>query len=169
MYYYCLNPRKEQLFFIDDKTDRNAVINNIINHRKALSAEGGTSEKMLSGNLVLGTGNLREFGNSKFSGRIVESLYYIAAIFSRFDLVAVQEVRDNLEDFNRICRILGSDLGVFMSVVTEGTSGNEERLASLYDKRTLSFRNIAGQVILPGQSKTKQFACSPYIVRFQSG
>lgn len=100
---------------------------------------------------------------------MAESLYYIAEIISRFDLVAIQEVRDNLGDFNSVCRILGPDWGVFISLVTDGTSGNKERLAFLYDKRTVSFRNIGGQVILPGTSNTVQFARAPYVIRFQSG
>ena len=100
---------------------------------------------------------------------MIESLYYIAEIISRFDLIAIQEVRDNLEDINAVCRILGSDWGIFTSVVTQGASGNKERLAFLYDKRTVTFRNIAGQIILPGAKTTTQFARSPYIIRFQSG
>lgn len=170
MNYFYLNPVKEQFLFIDDKADRNTVIDNLITLRAALSDKNkGIPEKKLTGNLILGTWNIREFGNSKYEGRMVESLYYIAEIISRFDLIAIQEVRDNLNDFNSICRILGNDWGVFTSVVTIGASGNKERLAFLYDKRTVSFRNIAGQVILPDTGDTTQFARSPYIVRFQSG
>lgn len=171
MNYYYLNALKEQLLFIKEKKGRDAVIDNIIKIRKALNDPlKGIPEKKLTGNLILGTWNIRELGNTKYGGRMVESLYYIAEILSRFDLVAVQEVRDNLGDFNSILRILGSDWGVFTSVVTEGKSGNRERLAFLYDKRTVQFRNIAGQVILPPTDKnTEQFARSPYIIRFQSG
>lgn len=179
MNYYYLNPAREQFLFIDNKKDRNDVIDNIIQLRAALSAAAadpdakspGIPEKKLTDNLILGTWNIREFGNSKYGGRMPESYYYIAEILSRFDLVAVQEVRDNLADFNSICRILGSDWGVFTSVVTEGASGNKERMAFLYDKRTVSFRNIAGQIIRPPdkKNKTEQFARSPYVIRFQSG
>src|SRR5687768_750700 len=109
--------------------------------REALNdSEKGIPEKKLTGNLLLGTWNIRELGNTKYGGRMVESLYYIAEILSRFDLVAVQEVRDNLADFDNICRIMGNDWGVFTSVVTVGKTGNSERLAFLYDKRTVSFR-----------------------------
>lgn len=167
MNYYYLNPLKEQLLFIKDKADRDAVIDNMIALRKSLSEK--IPEKKLSGNLLLGTWNLREFGNSKYGGRMTESLYYIAEIISRFDLIAIQEVRDNLQDINSVCRILGSDWGIFTSIVTEGASGNKERLAFLYDKRTVTFRNIAGQVILPPAKDISQFARSPYVIRFQSG
>jgi endonuclease/exonuclease/phosphatase family metal-dependent hydrolase len=170
MNYYYLNALSEQPLFIEDKTDRNAVIDNIIELRKHLSdKDHGIPEKKLTGNLILGTWNLRELGNTKYGGRMAESLYYIAEIISRFDLIAIQEVRDQLGDFNKVCRILGNDWGIFTSVVTQGGSGNRERLAFLYDKRTVSFRNIAGQVILPPSEDTEQLARSPYIVRFQSG
>ncbi len=146
------------------------VIENIIKLRETLNDPiNGIPEKKLGGNLILGTWNIRELGGNKYGGRMVESLYYIAEIISRFDLIAIQEVRDNLNDFNSVCKILGHDWGVFISVVTEGVSGNKERLAFLYDKRTVSFRNIAGQVVLPGKSNTTQLARSPYIIRFQSG
>ncbi len=167
MNYYFLNPQKDQLLFIEDKKDRNAVIDNIIKLRESLKKK--IPEKKLVGNLLLATWNLREFGNTKYGGRMVESLYYIVEIISRFDLIAIQEVRDNLQDINRVCRILGSEWGIFTSVVTQGLSGNKERLTFLYDKRTVSFRNIAGQVILPGAKNATQFARSPYIIRFQSG
>lgn len=167
MNYYYLNPFKEQLLFIADKQDRDAVIDNMVRLRKSLSEH--IPEKKLSGNLILGTWNIREFGNSKYGGRMTESLYYIAEIISRFDLIAIQEVRDNLQDLNSVCRILGADWGIFTSVVTQGASGNKERLSFLYDKRTVSFRNIAGQIILPGTNSESQFARSPYVIRFQSG
>jgi exonuclease III len=138
--------------------------------RAALSGSSGIPEKKLSDNLILGTWNIREFGNTKYHGRMVESLYYIAEIISRFDLIAIQEVRDNLKDINSVCKILGNDWGIFTSLVTQGRSGNKERLCFLYDKRTVSFRNIAGQVILPqSDAGDKQFARAPYLIRFQAG
>lgn len=170
MNYFYLSSRKEQPLFIDDTQDRDIVIDNIINLRKALcDKDKGIPEKKLTGNLILGTWNIRELGNTKYGGRMVESLYYIAEILSRFDLVAVQEVRDNLTELNNICRILGNDWGVFVSLVTDGVSGNSERMAFLYDKRTVSFKNIAGQIILPGKSYANAFARAPYMIRFQSG
>jgi len=170
MNYFYLNSRKEQPLFIADKTDRDAVIKNIKNLRTALSnKETGIPEKKLTGNLILGTWNIRELGNTKYNGRMTESYYYIAEIISRFDLIAIQEVRDNLGAFNRICKILGDDWGVFISLVTDGVSGNSERMAYLYDKRTVSFENIAGQIILPGKQYPNAFARAPYMIRFQSG
>lgn len=170
MNYFYLNPIKENILFISNAAHRKTVIDNIIKLRKRLSSKtNGIPEKKLTGNLILGTWNIRELGNTKYGGRMEESIFYIAEIISRFDLVAIQEVRDNLGDFERVMRVLGKDWGVFISTVTEGTSGNKERLAFLYDKRTVSFKNIAGQIIIPGKSNTVQFARAPYVIRFQSG
>ena len=171
MNYFYLNPKKEHILFVDEKIYRNQIIDNIIQLRSILNDPvKGIPEKKLSGNLILGTWNIRELGGRKFGGRMVESLYYIAEIISRFDLIAIQEVRDDLDDLNSILRLLGNDYGIFTSIVTVGVSGNKERLAFIYDKRTVSFRNIAGQVILPPNKEGNiQFARSPYIIRFQSG
>ena len=42
-------------------------------------------------------------------------------------------------------------------------------LLSLYDKRSVTFKNIAGQIILPGPTYENAFARAPYMIRFQSG
>ncbi len=170
MNYFYLNSKKEQPLFIENYADRNHVIENVINLRKSLSDPiTGIPEKKLTGNLILGTWNIRELGNTKYKGRMAESFYYIAEILSRFDLISLQEVRDNLSDLNNILRILGNDWGVFISLVTDGISGNSERIAFLYDKRTVTFKNIAGQIILPGPTYENAFARAPYMIRFQSG
>lgn len=168
MNYYYLRPKNASPLFIKDKTERDAVITNIIELRKSLNAE--IPEKKLRGNLVLGTWNIREFGNSKYNGRMIESLYYIAEIISRFDLIAIQEVRTEMDEFDLMLKILGDNYGVHVSIVTQGRPGNNERLAYIYDKRTVRFENIAGQVVLPKSSKIPdQFARAPYVIRFQAG
>src|SRR5436190_22500427 len=58
--------------------------------------------------LLLASWNLREFGrNQKYGQRLPESIHYIAEIISRFDLVAVQEVHQNLGDLRRLMDTLG--------------------------------------------------------------
>lgn len=168
MNYFFLRSRKQQLLFIEGKTERNKVIDNIKRLRSGLT--NSIPEKKLTGNLILGTWNIRELGGTKYGGRMIESLYYIAEVISRFDLIAIQEVREDLGDFNDIMKILGKDYAVYISVVTQGTSGNKERLAFIYDKRTVSFEDIAGQIVLPpGKKSVDQFARTPYVLRFQAG
>jgi hypothetical protein len=59
--------------------------------------------KTVDPTLLLATWNLREFGGSKYGGRTQEALFYIAEIMSRFDMIAVQEVRDNLDGSAHAC------------------------------------------------------------------
>ena len=64
--------------------------------------------KTVDPTLLLATWNIREFGGTKSGGREDEPLFYIAEIISRFDIVAVQEVRDDLDALDKLMEILGS-------------------------------------------------------------
>jgi len=101
----------------------------------------------------IGTWNLREFGGTKSGGREQEPLFYIAEIVSNFDIAAIQEVRANLKDFDRLCRILGPDWDHLATDVTDGDAGNGERMVFLYNRRRAHFRNIAGELTLPDGKK----------------
>ncbi len=101
-----------------------------------------------SDSLLLATWNIREFDSSKYGERGQESIYYIAEIMSRFDLVAVQEVNENLEALETLMRYLGGWWKYLITDVTEGTRGNRERMAFVYDSRKLSFGGIAGEVLI---------------------
>jgi hypothetical protein len=145
--------------------------------RKRLSSE--VPAKDSEGNLLLASWNLRDFGvpggGFGHGERLPESYFYIAETLSRFDFVAVQEVNE-LYAWEEVMSILGPDYGFIASDVTEGASGNGERLTYLYDKRKVSFRNIAGEIVLQPSmliSETakggNQFARTPYFASFRSG
>jgi endonuclease/exonuclease/phosphatase family metal-dependent hydrolase len=130
-------------------------------------------------NLLLATWNLRDLGvpggGFGHGERLPESYFYIAEVLSRFDFVAVQEVNE-LYAWEEVMDVLGRDWGFIASDVTEGASGNGERLTYLYDKRKVSFRNIAGEIVLQPTtliSKNakggQQFARTPYFASFQAG
>lgn len=128
----------------------------------------------LESNLLLATWNIRDFDSNKFGHgpRHEESLYYIAEVISGFDLVAIQEVNDDLEALKSVQRILGFNYDYICTDITEGTSGNGERMAFMYDKRKVTFQKIAGEVVLPDSvliSEKKQFARTPFMVSFQCG
>src|SRR5690606_23035869 len=56
--------------------------------------------------------------------------------------------------------------------ITDGRPGNGERMCFIYDRNTVDFRNIAGEIVLPENiqiSENKQFARTPFLVSFQSG
>jgi hypothetical protein len=68
--------------------------------------------------------------------------------------------------------ILGSWWKVIMTDITIGRSGNQERLAFLYDSRKISFGGLSGEVVIPpGKDSTpaEQLARTPFIVGFQAG
>jgi endonuclease/exonuclease/phosphatase family metal-dependent hydrolase len=127
-------------------------------------------------NLLLATWNIREFDSPKYGERSQEALLYIAEIVSRFDIVAVQEVRDDLEALNRLRYYLGRWWRYILTDVTEGVPGNQERMAFLYDERKVSFGGLAGEVVIPpiamGGSEYRpadQLARTPFIVGFRVG
>ena len=114
-------------------------------------ARGKVPPKDLGRTLLLATWNIRDFGRGGGRGygeRSLESLMYIAQVISSFDLVAVQEVNADMDLFRRVLRILGRDWDFIATDVTEGASGNGERMAFVYDRRKVRFRGIAGEITL---------------------
>lgn len=123
------------------------------------------------GNFLLATWNIREFGGTKFT-RINDSFYYIAECISRFDLVAVQEVRQDLIALKRVMRILGKDWDYIFSDVSFADGGNGERLAFVYNRSRVQFTGLAGELVLPSKSATAlmaQISRTPLICGFQAG
>jgi Endonuclease/Exonuclease/phosphatase family len=145
----------------------------LIRLKQAFGASG-LPEKRVDGNLLLATWNLREFGGTKYGGRDDEPLYYIAEILSRFDIIAVQEIRDDLADLQRVMQILGGWWKVLFTDVTAGKRGNKERTGFLYDSRKVIFGGLAGEIVLPpieaGEGgPSEQLARTPMIVGFRAG
>jgi len=131
--------------------------------------------KTVDPTLLLATWNIREFGGTKSGGRDSEALFYIAEIMSRFDIIAVQEVRDNLDALDGLMGILGGWWRYLVSDVTLGVQGNNERHAYIYDTRKLSFGGLAGELVPVmkkelGKLKSDfAFARTPYIAGFRAG
>lgn len=139
--------------------------------REALERE--IPERNIAGSLLLATWNIREFDSPSYGDRRDEPLYYIAEIIDHFDLVAIQEVRDNLDALERLMGFLGSWWKYLLTDVTEGTPGNRERMAFLYDSRKVRFGGLAGEVVIPPTKKggetlepAKQLARTPFMVGF---
>ena len=131
--------------------------------------------KTVDPTLLLATWNIREFGGTKSGGREEEPLFYIAEIMSRFDIIAVQEVRDDLDALDKLLQILGSWWKYIVSDVTLGTQGNNERHAYIYDTRKISFGGMAGELV-PEMKKEGgvlksdfAFSRTPYIAGFKAG
>jgi endonuclease/exonuclease/phosphatase family metal-dependent hydrolase len=101
--------------------------------------------------LLLATWNIRDFDSNKFGygPRRPETFFYIAEIISCFDLVAVQEVNRDLSALAEVMAILGREWDYIATDPTEGTGGNQERMAFVYNTEKVWFRKIAGEVVLP--------------------
>src|SRR5690606_16394183 len=105
------------------------------------------------------------------------ALLCIAEVLSRFDVIAVQEVRDNLKALRHLLKIMGRHWAFLMTDVTLGAAGNGERMAFLYDTRRVKPSGLAGELVVPAEwlasvapdALTRQFARTPYAVSFQAG
>lgn len=102
--------------------------------------------------------------------------FYIAEIISRFDIVAVQEVCRDLQPLQAVMSVLGDqDFDYIVSDPTEGRAGNDERLGFIFDRGKVSFKGIAGELVLPDKmeiidgERKRQFSRTPYMCSFQSG
>lgn len=149
--------------------DQARVATNLLALREALASQ--VPAKTINDRLLLATWNIREFGGKKYGGRLRESYAYIAEIVSHFDLIAIQEVRSDLNALRAIRSLLGSWWKVVYTDVTEGRPGNDERLAFLYDSRTVAFDGLAGELVLPekAQGEMLQFARTPFSCGFRAG
>ena len=151
---------------IKDLTERKRTIEHLILLRKQLDEE--IPQKNAENSLLLATWNIRQFTDN----RKQESYMYIAEILSRFDLIAVQEVKEKMRGLEKVKSILGKNWDYIATDVTDSTDGgNGERIAFLYDTNKVSFKNIAGEIVLPHTELIQgmQFARTPFCVAFQAG
>ncbi len=124
-------------------------------------------KKSLEDNLLLASWNIREFDSPSFGLRSDEAMHYIAEIISRFDLVAVQEIRRDLAVLKRLKRLIGSHWDYIVTDETFGRKGNKERLAFLFDTRKIKFTGLTGEIVIPGYGE--QLARTPFLAGFQAG
>ncbi len=132
---------------IDQSSVEKRTIDKLLALKESLRISGIPPK--IDGAMLLATWNIRELDSSKYGMRDYEPLYYIAEIITHFDIVAVQEVREDLVALEKIMDLLGSEWKYITSDVTEGTPGNRERMAFLYDSRKIKFTGIAGEIVIP--------------------
>ena len=149
-----------------NKVERLRTLNKLLDLRKHLDEV--IPQKTATDTLLLATWNIRAFGDN----RRKESLHYIAEIVSRFDLIAIQEVSSNLKGLENLVSLLNLNWDYFVTDVTEGGVGNNERMAFLYDKSKISFKKMVGKIVLPNDGLVNdglQFARTPFCISFQAG
>jgi hypothetical protein len=143
--------------------------------------------KVAHTNLLIATWNLRAFGGltNKWTSTGTDSpkrdwaaIHEIAAVIARFDIVAVQECRDDLTALRALLSVLGPTWGVMMTDVTKGDDGNHERLAFLFDTARVKPNGLACELVVPVETDpakikpsafNRQFTRTPYAVSFGAG
>ncbi|NNC13762.1 endonuclease/exonuclease/phosphatase family protein [Planctomonas sp. JC2975] len=141
------------------------------------NAVGAVVPARTASNLVIGSWNLRAFGDltAKWAAEGKDSpkrdwhaVALIAAVLGRFDVVAVQEVKRDTTALRFLLEQLGVDWKCIVSDVSEGDPGNDERLTFLYDSTRVQPSGLIGEIVLPGTvgQPATQFARSPYAASF---
>ena len=155
------------LRFCKDAEIRNRTIDRLLALRAGLAKDVSANNKQDSFHLA--TWNIRDFGGRRLnpSPRLSEALLYIAEVISAFDLVAMQEVNEDMTEFQTMMHLLGPHWDYIMT----DQSGNMERMAFVYDRRKILFRHVAGEIVLPAKKGKEpiQFNRTPFVVAFQAG
>jgi endonuclease/exonuclease/phosphatase family metal-dependent hydrolase len=142
--------------------------------------------KKRSENLLIGTWNLRAFGDLNDVWRAprhakpprdLEALACITEIVSRFDVVAIQEVKGNIKALRHMLKRLGDSWAFILTDVVKSAAGNYERLAFVFDTSRVKLSGLACELVVPRKWARDiqadliedQFARTPYAVSFLAG
>jgi exonuclease III len=144
------------------------IINNLQQLREKLKSE--IPVRTNRSTLLLCTWNIREFSDSR--NRCEEAFWYIGEIISFFDLVAVQEIGNNMSALSRIMSVLGYKYD-YIVTDTPNAEGGNERMAFIFNTGKVKFKNIAGEISLSSKEELEfelpeGFARPPFIVAFQA-
>ena len=142
-------------------------------------------------NLLIASWNIRAFASltrkwTAVSGdsptRDLRGLRAICDIVSRFDVVAIQELKGDLRALRDMLRFLGDDWSFLMTDVTAGAAGNNERMAFVFDRRRVQPSGLAAEIVISPEwiannsgagvgdnALREQFARTPYAVSFRAG
>lgn len=121
--------------------------------------------------LLIATWNIANLGLQK---RWDNHYQIIAEIISWFDIIAVQEVNNNLSGLKAIESLLPSHY----SLIFSDKAGNQERFAFIYDSRNVKLLELIGEIAIPPKefkhikikglnAKFNGFDRSPYLCSFQ--
>ncbi len=151
------------------------------------SLNGSIPPKRLR-NLLIATWNIRSFASltRKWTAtsndspkRDLRGLRAIIEIISRFDVIAVQEIKGDLRALRDTMRFLGSDWDFLMTDVTGGSAGNNERLGFIFQRSRVRPSGLAAELVVEPERLARvgnnanilreQFARTPYAVSFRRG
>lgn len=133
--------------------------------------------KQLDKNLLIATFNIREFGAKRRKNFAINAL---AEICSNFDVIAIQELRSNLDDLKRMLAVMGPYWKVVFNdpAGAAKNKGNDERFAYIYDSRVMRFTGMAAELLIsddflgiagiPATDKSVPWR-TPYMVSLRAG
>lgn len=124
-----------------------------------------------SDNLLLATWNIANLGAQD---RKETHLKIIAEMCSWYDIIAIQEVKENHEHLDKIVHFMGSQY----SYICSDAGGNNERMAFIFNSKKIKLLNEVAELAIPpseyGTIKINDsnasfvgFDRNPYIVSFQ--
>jgi endonuclease/exonuclease/phosphatase family metal-dependent hydrolase len=137
-------------------------------------------------NLLIATWNIRAFSSltrkwlaegSDSPKRDLRGLRVIIEIITRFDVVAIQELKGDLRALRETMAFLGEDWGFLMTDVALGDKGNNERLGFIYNRTRVTPSGLAAELVVPPDrlgplsenALREQFCRTPYAVSFRRG
>ena len=154
--------------------------NPIFTYSLAMERQALLSTKILRGvphkatnKLLAATWNLTNFG---IQDRLDNDFALMAEVISWFDLVAIQEIADDLAHL----RLLMNNLPSTYEVIISDIGGNDERAGFLYDSGKVERLELAAEVAVPPSDQRyirmrgvsgafKGFDRNPYAVAFRAG
>lgn len=99
------------------------------------------------GSVVLGCFNIRKLG--RVSARNADTWQFLADTCRRFDILAVQEIQDDLEGLRHLAKLMGPEFGLIVSDKTgafPGEPGLSERLGYIFNWKTVQRTEIATDI-----------------------
>jgi endonuclease/exonuclease/phosphatase family metal-dependent hydrolase len=122
----------------------------------------------------IATWNIRHWGQKR---RKKCSLHYIAEILHNFDLISVVELRRNVTELKYVLDLLGEYWDVVFSDYTSDSGGNKERIAYIFDTRSVQFTGMAAETdgkrkknkITGVYEPTFSWWRKPYMASFKAG
>ena len=108
-----------------------------------------------SNNLLIASWNIANLG---VQNRTEKDLKLIGHIISRFDLIAVQEINDNLSNFIKLVKYIGDHFDYMIN----DTAGNNERLGFIYNKKKVNVGRLFAEIAIPKKNHPRYTVVVPY-------
>jgi len=108
--------------------------------------------------VVIGSFNIRKLGS--VSKRTPQSWEFLKNTLQCFDLIAIQEIMDDLSGLEHLLSLLGKHYGMVVSDITgtkPGSAGNTERLGFLFNWKKVQRTALASDVTFDRSEIAKVF------------